>query len=146
MFILQTSLSRLQWLLASALPPTLTPLPLGMVHYVDEKGRSTRVASTDSSIQTLFYIEEREALVVVTQNLLLSLYAVRPEGEAEEVMKVGGPVGAGLGRASPAFPTATRASSSIVTTTRFPGALQHHRTRVGESGRRQGCAPSPGQL
>jgi len=60
----------------------------GTVHYVDEKGKTTQVASTDSSVQTLFYIEEREALVVVTQNLLLSLYVVRPEGEAEEVMKV----------------------------------------------------------
>ncbi|XP_070423153.1 intraflagellar transport protein 140 homolog [Equus przewalskii] len=60
----------------------------GTVHYVDEKGETTRVASTESSIQTLFYIEKREALVVVTENLLLSLYLVTPEGEAEEVMKV----------------------------------------------------------
>lgn len=43
----------------------------------------------DSSIQTLFYIEKREALVVVTENLQLSLYTVMPEGKAEEVMKVG---------------------------------------------------------
>ncbi|XP_004438256.1 PREDICTED: intraflagellar transport protein 140 homolog [Ceratotherium simum simum] len=60
----------------------------GTVHYVDEKGETTRVASTDSSIQMLFYLEKREALVVVTENLLLSLYVVTPEGEAEEVMKV----------------------------------------------------------
>uniref|UniRef100_A0A8C6GV48 Intraflagellar transport 140 n=1 Tax=Mus spicilegus TaxID=10103 RepID=A0A8C6GV48_MUSSI len=60
----------------------------GTVHYVDEKGKTAQVASTDSSIQTLFYIERREALVVVTENLLLSLYVVTPEGEAEEVMKV----------------------------------------------------------
>jgi hypothetical protein len=65
------------------------PLSLGTVHYVDEKGKTAQVASTDSSIQTLFYIERREALVVVTENLLLSLYVVTPEGEAEEVMKVG---------------------------------------------------------
>ncbi|XP_048188881.1 intraflagellar transport protein 140 homolog [Perognathus longimembris pacificus] len=60
----------------------------GIVHYVDEKGKSIQVASTDSAIQTLFYIEKREALVVVTEKLLLSLYVVTPEGEAEEVMKV----------------------------------------------------------
>lgn len=89
MFILQTSLSRFQWRLASAMPPGLTPLPLGTVHYVDEKGKTTRVASTDSPIHTLLYMEQREALVVVTQKLLLSLYAVRPGGKAEEVMKVG---------------------------------------------------------
>ncbi|XP_034526545.1 intraflagellar transport protein 140 homolog isoform X2 [Ailuropoda melanoleuca] len=60
----------------------------GTVHYVDEKGKTTRVASTDSPIHTLLYMEQREALVVVTQKLLLSLYAVRPGGKAEEVMKV----------------------------------------------------------
>lgn len=69
------------------------------MHYVDEKGKTTQVASTDSSIQTLFYLEKREALVVVTENLLLSLYLVTPEGEANEVMKVGG--GAGLRLGSP---------------------------------------------
>lgn len=64
---------------------------------MDEKGKTTQVASTNSSIQMLFYIEKREALVVVTENLLLSLYLVTPEGEAEEVMKVGGGAGLGLG-------------------------------------------------
>lgn len=57
---------------------------------MDEKGKTTQAASTDSSIQMLFYIEKREALVAVTESLLLSLYLVTPEGEAEEVMKVGG--------------------------------------------------------
>lgn len=56
---------------------------------MDEKGKTTQLASTDSSIQTLFYLEKREALVVVTENLLLSLYSVTPDGKAEEVMKVG---------------------------------------------------------
>ncbi|XP_015992112.2 intraflagellar transport protein 140 homolog [Rousettus aegyptiacus] len=60
----------------------------GTVHYVDEKGKTSMAASTDSSIQMLFYIEKREALVVVTENLLLSLYLVTPEGEVEEMMKV----------------------------------------------------------
>nr|XP_030728048.1 intraflagellar transport protein 140 homolog isoform X4 [Globicephala melas] len=60
----------------------------GTVHYVDEKGRTARVASTDSSIQTLFYLEEREVLVAVTESLLLCLFTVMPEGTAEEVMKV----------------------------------------------------------
>uniref|UniRef100_A0A8C5KRC3 Intraflagellar transport 140 n=1 Tax=Jaculus jaculus TaxID=51337 RepID=A0A8C5KRC3_JACJA len=60
----------------------------GTVHYVNEKGKTAQVASADSSIQTLFYIEKREALVVVTENLLLSLHLVAPGGGAEEVMKV----------------------------------------------------------
>ncbi|XP_043825687.1 intraflagellar transport protein 140 homolog [Dromiciops gliroides] len=61
---------------------------LGTVHYVDEKGKTTRVVSVDSPIQMMFYIEKREVLVVVTENLLLSLYTVTPEGEAEEILKV----------------------------------------------------------
>ncbi|XP_078296404.1 intraflagellar transport protein 140 homolog [Panthera onca] len=60
----------------------------GTVRYVDEKGKTTEAASTDSSVQALFYLERREALVVVTRSLLLSLFMVRPAGEAEEVMKV----------------------------------------------------------
>nr|XP_051686227.1 intraflagellar transport protein 140 homolog isoform X2 [Oryctolagus cuniculus] len=60
----------------------------GTVHYVDKKGKTACVASTDGSIQTMFYIEKREALVVVTENLLLSLYTVTPAGEAAEMMKV----------------------------------------------------------
>ncbi|XP_055991192.1 intraflagellar transport protein 140 homolog [Sorex fumeus] len=60
----------------------------GTVHYVDEKGKSTQVAAADSTVHTLFYMDKREALVVVTENLLLSLYMVTPEGQVEEVMKV----------------------------------------------------------
>ena len=48
------------------------------------------MASTDSSIQTLFYLEQRGALVAVTDSLLLCLFTVTPEGAAEEVMKVRG--------------------------------------------------------
>ncbi|XP_061206616.1 intraflagellar transport protein 140 homolog [Neopsephotus bourkii] len=33
-------------------------------------------------------MEEREVLVVITENLQLSLHAITPEGEAEELMKV----------------------------------------------------------
>lgn len=64
---------------------------------MDEKGKTTEAASTDSSVQALFYLERREALVVVTRSLLLSLFVVRPAGEAEEVMKVGGQQGGRAG-------------------------------------------------
>lgn len=63
-------------------------LPSGTVHYVDEKGKSTQVAAAASTVHTLFYMDKREALVVVTENLLLSLYVVTPDGQVEEVMKV----------------------------------------------------------
>ncbi|KAB1252075.1 Intraflagellar transport protein 140-like protein [Camelus dromedarius] len=60
----------------------------GTVHYVDEKGKTAQVASTDSSVQMLFYMEKGEALAAVTESLLLCLYMVTPDGKAEEMMKV----------------------------------------------------------
>ncbi|XP_076998370.1 intraflagellar transport protein 140 homolog [Tamandua tetradactyla] len=60
----------------------------GTVHHVDEKGHSARVAAADSPIHTLLYVEKQEALVVVTEGLLLALYTLTPDGGAQEVMKV----------------------------------------------------------
>ncbi|XP_007528140.1 intraflagellar transport protein 140 homolog isoform X1 [Erinaceus europaeus] len=60
----------------------------GTVHYVDEKGKSVQVAAAESTVHTMLYMDKREALLVVTQNLLLSLYMVTPEGQVQEVMKV----------------------------------------------------------
>ncbi|XP_028905060.1 intraflagellar transport protein 140 homolog [Ornithorhynchus anatinus] len=60
----------------------------GTVHFVDEKGKTSRALSADSTLQMLLYIEKREVLVVVTENLLLSLYTVSLEGEAVETLKV----------------------------------------------------------
>ncbi|XP_069503073.1 intraflagellar transport protein 140 homolog isoform X2 [Ambystoma mexicanum] len=60
----------------------------GSVHYVNDKGRTIQSLCTDSPVQTLLFIEKKEVLVVITENLLLSQYAVRSGGEAEELMKV----------------------------------------------------------
>jgi len=58
------------------------------VHYVNEKGKTRHVSSTDGLVQKLLFIEKREVLVVITENLQLSLHAITLEGEAEELMKV----------------------------------------------------------
>ncbi|NWV82998.1 IF140 protein, partial [Dasyornis broadbenti] len=60
----------------------------GSVHYVNKKGKTRQVLSTDSLVQKLLLLEERDVLLVITENLQLSLHAVPPEGEAEELMKV----------------------------------------------------------
>ncbi|XP_030906145.1 intraflagellar transport protein 140 homolog isoform X4 [Melopsittacus undulatus] len=60
----------------------------GSVHYVNEKGKTRHILSTDSLVQKLLFMEEREVLVVITENLQLSLHAITPEGEAEELTKV----------------------------------------------------------
>ncbi|XP_075371592.1 intraflagellar transport protein 140 homolog isoform X3 [Mycteria americana] len=60
----------------------------GSVHYVSEKGKTRHILSTDSLVQKLLFMEERDVLIVITENLQLSLHAITLEGEAEELMKV----------------------------------------------------------
>ncbi|XP_019363179.1 PREDICTED: intraflagellar transport protein 140 homolog [Gavialis gangeticus] len=60
----------------------------GSVHYVNEKGKTSRALTTDSPVQKLLFMEKRDILAVITENLLLSLYTIKQDGEAEEVMKV----------------------------------------------------------
>lgn len=61
---------------------------IGSVHYVNEKGKTSRVLSADSLVQKLLFMEKGDVLVVITENLLLSLHKITLEGEAEELMKV----------------------------------------------------------
>ncbi|XP_061850037.1 intraflagellar transport protein 140 homolog isoform X2 [Colius striatus] len=60
----------------------------GSVHYVNEKGKTRHVLSTDSLVQKLLFMEKRDVLLVITEKLQLSLHAITIEGEAEELMKV----------------------------------------------------------
>lgn len=64
------------------------PFPTGTVHHVDEEGKTAWAVATDSCVQALFYVDKRQALVAVTESLLLCLFTVTPEGEAAEVLKV----------------------------------------------------------
>ncbi|XP_044289062.1 intraflagellar transport protein 140 homolog isoform X3 [Varanus komodoensis] len=59
----------------------------GTVHYVNERGKTTQVLITESSVQKLLFME-KDVLIVITETLLLSLYKISPEGEAEELFKV----------------------------------------------------------
>lgn len=61
----------------------------GSVHYVNEKGKTSHALNTDSPIQKLLIMEKRDVLVIITENLLLCMYTITLEGEAEEIMKVG---------------------------------------------------------
>ncbi|NXG36120.1 IF140 protein, partial [Dromaius novaehollandiae] len=60
----------------------------GSVHYVNEKGKTSHILSIDSPVQKLLFMEKRDVLVVITENLLLSLHTITLEGETEELMKV----------------------------------------------------------
>ncbi|KAM7151138.1 intraflagellar transport protein 140 homolog isoform 5-T7 [Macrochelys suwanniensis] len=60
----------------------------GSVHYVNEKGKTSHALSTENPIQKLLIMEKRDVLVVITENLLLFMYTITLEGEAEEILKV----------------------------------------------------------
>ncbi|XP_028263814.1 intraflagellar transport protein 140 homolog [Parambassis ranga] len=60
----------------------------GKVHSVDEHCKTTPLLSVEGSIKKLIYIEMRETLAVITENLMLSQYTFGPEGGAQEFMKV----------------------------------------------------------
>uniref|UniRef100_A0A8C0VEY6 Intraflagellar transport 140 n=1 Tax=Cyanistes caeruleus TaxID=156563 RepID=A0A8C0VEY6_CYACU len=94
----EKALDKFNWEKAGIGPPLKTTVQEGLslfialtdgsVHYVNEKGKSRQVLSTDSLVQKLLLLEERDVLLVITENLQLSLHSVSPEGEAEELMKV----------------------------------------------------------
>lgn len=55
---------------------------------MNEKGKTRHVLSTDGLVQKLLFMEERDVLVVITENLQLSLHVVTLDGEMEELMRV----------------------------------------------------------
>uniref|UniRef100_A0A3Q3ICS2 Uncharacterized protein n=1 Tax=Monopterus albus TaxID=43700 RepID=A0A3Q3ICS2_MONAL len=60
----------------------------GKVHSVDEHCKTSTLLSVEGAIKKLFYLEKREALIVITETLMLSQYSLGPEGGAQEFMKV----------------------------------------------------------
>ncbi len=63
-------------------------MPVGKVHSVDEYCKTSTLLSVEGAIKKLFFLERREALVVITEALMLSQYTLGPEGGAQEFMKV----------------------------------------------------------
>ncbi|KAM9817055.1 intraflagellar transport protein 140 homolog [Neosynchiropus ocellatus] len=60
----------------------------GKVHSVDENGKTTALLSVEGAIEKLFYLGKREALVVITETLMLSQYNLTSDGGAVEFRKV----------------------------------------------------------
>ncbi|NXH98407.1 IF140 protein, partial [Pachycephala philippinensis] len=94
----EKALDMFNWKKAGVGPPLKTAVQEGLsffitltdgsVHYVNEKGKTRHVLSTDSLVRKLLLLEERNILLVITETLQLSLHAVSPDREAEELMKV----------------------------------------------------------
>ncbi|XP_075890571.1 intraflagellar transport protein 140 homolog [Nelusetta ayraudi] len=60
----------------------------GKVHCVDEHCKTNMLFTVEGAIKKLIFLEKREALAVITDNLMLSQYSLGPEGGAQEFMKV----------------------------------------------------------
>lgn len=60
----------------------------GKVHSVDEHCKTSTLLTVEGAIKKLIFLEKREALAVITENLMLSQYTLGPEGGAQEFMKV----------------------------------------------------------
>lgn len=69
---------------------TLTPFFVfeGKVHSVDEHCKTSTLLTVEGAVKKLIFLERREALAVITENLMLSQYTLGPEGGAQEFMKV----------------------------------------------------------
>ncbi|KAK7111421.1 intraflagellar transport protein 140 homolog [Littorina saxatilis] len=60
----------------------------GGVYYVNESGHCSQSFSLDHTIIKLLFYEEKNVIVTLTDNLLLTQHAVMPEGETKELLKV----------------------------------------------------------
>lgn len=63
-------------------------LVLGGVYYVNEDGKCMQCFSVDYSVKTLLYYREKDILVTITDNLMLTQHNVLPEGDVSEILKV----------------------------------------------------------
>ncbi|OWF41021.1 intraflagellar transport protein 140 homolog [Mizuhopecten yessoensis] len=60
----------------------------GGVYYVNENGQCTQIFSVDTAILRFLYYEEKNVLITVTENMMLTQHAIMPEGDAKELMRV----------------------------------------------------------
>ncbi|XP_052071458.1 intraflagellar transport protein 140 homolog isoform X2 [Mytilus californianus] len=60
----------------------------GGVYFVGESGQCTQIFTADGPVLKLLFYEEKNVLITVTENLILTQHAILPEGDAKEILKV----------------------------------------------------------
>ena len=60
----------------------------GGVYYMSESGRCIQCFSVDTPVKELLFYEEKNVLVTITENLMLTQHAVFGEGDTKEILKV----------------------------------------------------------
>ncbi|GFS01827.1 intraflagellar transport protein 140 homolog [Elysia marginata] len=60
----------------------------GGVYFMSESGRCIQCFSVDTPIKELLFYEEKNVLVTITENLMLTQHAVFGEGDTKEILKV----------------------------------------------------------
>ena len=61
---------------------------LGSVYFLDDRGKCKKCYQLETPVKYLLYHESRDAIVVVTENLMLSQHSLQPDGEYTEISKV----------------------------------------------------------
>ena len=61
---------------------------LGGVYYINDAGTLVEVFRADGPVYKLLYYDEKNILVTVTSNMMLSQHAVTNDGETRELLKV----------------------------------------------------------
>ncbi|XP_041362442.1 intraflagellar transport protein 140 homolog [Gigantopelta aegis] len=60
----------------------------GGVYFVNESGQCIQAFSVDGPVKKLMYYEDKNILLTITDNLLLSQHSVMSEGDTKELLKV----------------------------------------------------------
>ncbi|KAG8433191.1 hypothetical protein GDO86_017467 [Hymenochirus boettgeri] len=60
----------------------------GSVYFVNEQLKNTPIATMNSPIKRMFFMEKKSVLIIITENLLLSQFFIGTDGNAEEISKV----------------------------------------------------------
>lgn len=55
---------------------------------MNENGQCTQIFTVDTGILRFLYYEEKNVLITITDNLMLTQHAIMPEGDAKELMRV----------------------------------------------------------
>lgn len=60
----------------------------GTIYFLDDRGKCKKCYQLENPVKYLLYHESRDAIVVVTENLMLSQHSLQPDGEYSEISKV----------------------------------------------------------
>jgi intraflagellar transport protein 140 len=58
------------------------------VLYLNESGKIVKQFAADGSVRKLLYYDEKNILITITTNMMLTQHSVSPDGETREILMV----------------------------------------------------------